>query len=70
MEEKSGVRSDPAASAPGATPKKMVEAMLDGWRNKYGDMPDVPEMPMNSEPAAPSTLATSGSPEVVAATTR
>jgi hypothetical protein len=48
----------------------MVEAMLDGWRNKYGDMPDVPEMPMNSEPAAPSTLATSGSPEVVAATTR
>lgn len=37
----------------GATPQRMVETMLRGWREKYGNMPDVEPYPMPSEPAAP-----------------
>jgi hypothetical protein len=53
---------DPAASAPGATPQRMVETMLDGWRREYGDMPDVSGIPMDVEPslAWPGAGATSG----------
>jgi hypothetical protein len=43
----------PGAMAPGETPHEMVEAMLEGWRRKYGDMPDIAPWPMESEPSAP-----------------
>lgn len=51
------MKMDPAASAPGATPQKMVDAMLAGWREKYAAMPDAPSMPMDAEPRAPSSAA-------------
>lgn len=41
---------DPVSMRPGATPAKMVQAMLDGWRRKYGDLSPVPAMPMEREP--------------------
>jgi hypothetical protein len=40
----------PESMEPGATPTRMIEAMLQGWREKYGDMPDVAPMPMDTEP--------------------
>jgi hypothetical protein len=41
----------PASIAPGETPNMMVEAMLKGWRSKYGNMPDIETLPMDKEPS-------------------
>ncbi len=40
----------PESTAPGETPQMMVDAMLKGWREKHGGMPDVEPMPMDREP--------------------
>lgn len=45
------MRMDPASMAPGGTPQKMIDAMLKGWQEKHGDMPDAPPMPMDTEPS-------------------
>jgi hypothetical protein len=42
----------PEASAPGATPQMMVATVLAGWRKKYGDMPDLPPISMETEPTS------------------
>jgi hypothetical protein len=44
----------PEAMEPGATPRKMIDAMLSGWRQKWGDLPDVEPWPMTGEPRMPS----------------
>lgn len=41
------------ANEPGETPQMMIETMLDGWRQKYGDMPDLPGIDMDQEPSLP-----------------
>jgi hypothetical protein len=43
----------PGSMEPGQTAPMMVEAMLKGWQEKYGQMPDAPPMPMEREPVAP-----------------
>jgi hypothetical protein len=42
----------PESMQPGATPKKMIDAMLAGWHKKYGNMPDVEPISMEREPSA------------------
>lgn len=49
------MKMDPASMEPGKTPQKMVDAMLQGWQQKYGKMPDVEPWPMNREPQAPAS---------------
>lgn len=48
-----GMRVMPEAMEPGGTPRMMVDAMLRGWQEKYGGMPDIPPYPMDAEPTAP-----------------
>lgn len=43
----------PESMEPGASPTQMIEAMLRGWQEKHGNMPDIPPMPMDQEPSAP-----------------
>jgi hypothetical protein len=43
----------PEAMEPGVTPHQMVEAMLQGWEDKYGQMPNVETISMDREPIAP-----------------
>jgi hypothetical protein len=43
----------PESMEPGTTPTMMIEAMLKGWRDKYGSIPDIAPMPMDKEPVAP-----------------
>ncbi|WP_027366854.1 hypothetical protein [Desulfocurvibacter africanus] len=47
----------PEAMRPGGEPTKMSQAMLQGWQRKYGDMPDVQPISMNTEPTPPVTAA-------------
>lgn len=44
------MKSDPDAMKPGKSSKKMVDAMLKGWQEKYGDLPDVEPIDMSTEP--------------------
>jgi len=44
------MKTMPAAIEPGETPQMMVETMLEGWRRKYGDMPDIAPVGMSAEP--------------------
>lgn len=46
-----GMKMDPEAMAPGVTPTKMVDAMLAGWRSKYGNLPDIPLLDLSREPS-------------------
>lgn len=48
-----GMKMMPEAMEPGATPQKMIDAMLAGWRQKYGNLPDIPPMDMSAEPQMP-----------------
>ena len=41
----------PESMEPGKTPRMMVDAMLKGWRDKYGGMADVAPLPMENDPA-------------------
>lgn len=43
----------PEAMEPGATPQKMIDAMLAGWQKKWGNLPDIEPMPMSTEPQMP-----------------
>jgi hypothetical protein len=43
----------PEAMHPGATPQKMIDAMLAGWQAKWGGMPDAEPWPMTIEPEMP-----------------
>jgi hypothetical protein len=40
----------PGMDQPGSVPPMMVQAMIDGWIEKYGSMPDIAPMPMDREP--------------------
>lgn len=42
------MKMDQEGMKPGNTPKMMVDAMLDGWRKKYANMPDIEPMPMKA----------------------
>ena len=53
----------PESMEPGKTPQKMIDAMLKGWQEKYGGMPDVEAMPMGQEPQPPRPLAVQGGAE-------
>ena len=56
-----GMRMMPGATEPGQAPQMMVQAMLRGWREKHGGMPDLPAMDMGNEPVLPpSPLASAG----------
>ena len=47
------MKSDPDSTAPGKASEKMVNAMLKGWQEKYGDMPEVEPIDMSTEPKLP-----------------
>jgi hypothetical protein len=44
------MKMDMEGMKPGKVSHHMVEMMLKGWREKYGNMPDIEPMPMNNEP--------------------
>lgn len=45
------MKMDEKSMAPGATPQKMIDAMLAGWQEKYGNLPDVELISMQQEPS-------------------
>ena len=47
------MKMDPEGMKPGKAPQKMIDAMLRGWEEKYGDMPDVEPIDMSREPEPP-----------------
>lgn len=49
-----GMKMDPEAMKPGVTPKKMVDAMLAGWREKAEGISPVEPLPMATAPSPPS----------------
>ena len=53
-----GMKMMPEAMEPGKTPQMMVDAMLKGWTEKYGNMPDIAPYPMDKEPSSVPALAT------------
>jgi len=57
MQAMPGMRMMPGAMEPGETPQMMVNAMLAGWRQKHGAMPDVLPLDMSREPALPAQVA-------------
>lgn len=44
------MKMDQEGMKPGNTPHKMVNAMLEGWRAKYGTLPDVEAIVMETDP--------------------
>lgn len=44
------VKMDMEGSKPGNASQKMVDMMLQGWQQKYGNMPDVPMIDMSTDP--------------------
>jgi hypothetical protein len=48
------MKMDPEGMKPGKSSEKMIQAMLEGWRQKHGQMPDIEPWPMDREPS-PST---------------
>lgn len=46
-----GMQMDPKMDEAGVTPQKMIDAMLEGWRAKHGDMPPAEPYPMNNDPS-------------------
>jgi hypothetical protein len=43
------MKMDMESMKPGKASKMMVDAMLKGWREKYGNMPDIEPIPMENE---------------------
>lgn len=54
------MKMSPESMEPGATPQKMIDAMMEGWQKKHGAMPDIEPFPMTNEPAAPAALRAEG----------
>lgn len=50
----------PESMEPGKTPQMMIDAMLKGWQEKHGSMPDVEPISMEREPAAPAPIPMQG----------
>ena len=44
------MKMDPESMKPGVTPVMMRDAMLKGWQQKYGDMPDIEPLDMSNPP--------------------
>lgn len=44
------MKMSPESMEPGKTPQMMVDAMLKGWQEKYGSLPDVSPIWMEREP--------------------
>lgn len=44
---------NPEAVESGKTPTMMVDAMLEGWKEKYSNMPDISPISMEAEPSPP-----------------
>lgn len=53
------MKMDREGMKPGNAPKMMVDAMMDGWRRKYGAMPDIKPMPMKAQAGGQSLSASS-----------
>ncbi len=51
------MKMSPEAMQPGKINPMMVEAMLKGWQEKYGNLPDIESISMDSEPSAQDILA-------------
>lgn len=45
------MKMDPEGMKPGKPAKKMIDAMMEGWRKKHGSMPDIEPWPMDREPS-------------------
>ena len=43
------MKMDPDTMQPGKASQKMVDAMLQGWRQKYGDLPGIEPIDMSQE---------------------
>lgn len=54
------MKMEPDSMAPGKTSKKMIDAMLRGWEEKHGDMPDIAPMPMERAPVPPASAKATG----------
>ena len=54
------MKMSPESMQPGGTPQKMIDAMMQGWRQKYGSMPDVEPVSMQAEPAYPGEIPARG----------
>lgn len=55
------MQMSPETMKPGAVNPQMVEAMLEGWQKKYGNLPDIEPQPMAQEPSAVGLLETAQS---------
>jgi hypothetical protein len=53
MELMPDMKMDKEGMKPGNAPEKMVEAMLNGWQEKHGNVPDVEAIDMSRDPVAP-----------------
>ena len=51
------MKMSPEAMEPGKINPMMVEAMLKGWQEKYGNLPDIKSISMDTEPSARDILA-------------
>ncbi len=47
------MKMDHKMMEPGVTPHKMIKAMIKGWHDKYGNIPDVEPIPMDKNPDLP-----------------
>lgn len=54
------MKMDKEGMKPGNTPQNMVDAMLQGWQAKHGDMPDVEPIDMSADPVSQTASATRG----------
>jgi hypothetical protein len=45
------MKMDEQSMKPGATPQKMIDAMLAGWEKKYSNLPDIQAISMEHEPS-------------------
>lgn len=50
----------PESMEAGKTPQQMIDAMLKGWQEKHGNMPDIEPISMAQEPPAPRPLPVKG----------
>ncbi|MBV6622617.1 MAG: hypothetical protein KI793_06650 [Rivularia sp. (in: Bacteria)] len=51
------MKMSPEAMEPGKINSMMVETMLKGWQEKYGNLPDIESISMDTEPSAQDILA-------------